>query len=71
MGACTYIDEKRNSRTYQLDLIEQHGCCKELASRLRYARTMAERLLQSKTSSSNRAKSATVQPPPGHQPVAT
>ena len=58
MGACTYIDEKRDSRTYRLALIEEFGCCKELASRLRYARTMVERLIQSKSSSSSQANSA-------------
>ncbi|NXF01110.1 PLK1 kinase, partial [Smithornis capensis] len=55
MAAVTYIDEKRDFRTYKLSLIEEHGCCKELASRLRYARTMVEKLLSSK-SGSGRAK---------------
>lgn len=49
MAAVTYIDEKRDFRTYKLSLIEEHGCCKELASRLRYARTMVEKLLSSKS----------------------
>ena len=62
MGACTYIDEKRDSHTYRLSLIEEFGCCKELASRLRYARTMVERLIQSKSAaSSGRVKSAVSQ----------
>ncbi|KAM6250111.1 serine/threonine-protein kinase PLK1 [Porphyrio hochstetteri] len=51
MAAVTYIDEKRDFRTYKLSLIEEHGCCKELASRLRYARTMVEKLLSSKYAS--------------------
>ncbi|XP_031462701.1 serine/threonine-protein kinase PLK1 [Phasianus colchicus] len=51
MAAVTYIDEKRDFRTYKLSLIEEHGCCKELASRLRYARTMVEKLLGSKSGS--------------------
>ncbi|XP_030339137.1 serine/threonine-protein kinase PLK1 [Strigops habroptila] len=51
MAAVTYIDEKRDFRTYKLSLIEEHGCCKELASRLSYARTMVEKLLTSKSSS--------------------
>ena len=51
MQCVTYIDEKRNFRTFKFDLVEQHGCSKELASRLRYARTMVERLIQSKSSS--------------------
>jgi len=58
MAAVTYIDEKREFRTYRLNLIEKYGCSKDLASRLRYARTMVERLLNSKSASSNRAKSA-------------
>ncbi|XP_042720544.1 serine/threonine-protein kinase PLK1 [Lagopus leucura] len=57
MAAVTYIDEKRDFRTYKLSLIEEHGCCKELASRLRYARTMVEKLLGSKSGSA-RAKSS-------------
>ncbi|OWK50719.1 Serine/threonine-protein kinase PLK1 [Lonchura striata] len=58
MAAVTYIDEKRDFRTYKLSLIEEHGCCRELASRLRYARTMVEKLLSSK-SGSGRMKSST------------
>ncbi|CAL1547050.1 unnamed protein product [Lymnaea stagnalis] len=58
MAAVTYIDEKREFRTYRLNLIEKYGCSKDLASRLRYARTMVERLLNSKSASSNRVKSA-------------
>ncbi|XP_010156222.1 PREDICTED: serine/threonine-protein kinase PLK1, partial [Eurypyga helias] len=45
MAAVSYIDEKRDFHTYKLSLIEEHGCSKELASRLRYARTMVEKLL--------------------------
>ncbi|XP_071976203.1 serine/threonine-protein kinase PLK1 [Engystomops pustulosus] len=44
MAAVSYIDEKREFRTYKLSLIEEFGCSKELASRLRYARTMVEKL---------------------------
>ncbi|NXX40823.1 PLK1 kinase, partial [Tricholaema leucomelas] len=51
MAAVTYIDEKRDFRTYKLSLIEEHGCCKELATRLCYARTMVEKLLASKSGS--------------------
>uniref|UniRef100_A0A8D2PM91 Serine/threonine-protein kinase PLK1 n=1 Tax=Zosterops lateralis melanops TaxID=1220523 RepID=A0A8D2PM91_ZOSLA len=51
MAAVTYIDEKRDFCTYKLSLIEEHGCCRELASRLRYARTMVEKLLSSKSGS--------------------
>lgn len=45
MAAVTYIDEKRDFRTYKLSLLEEFGCCKELASRLRYAKLMVEKLL--------------------------
>ncbi|KAG8433195.1 hypothetical protein GDO86_017471 [Hymenochirus boettgeri] len=48
MAAVSYIDEKREFRTYKLSLIQEFGCCKELASRLRYARTMVEKLQNSK-----------------------
>lgn len=58
MAAVTYIDEKRDFRTYKLSLLEEHGCCRELASRLRYARTMVEKLLSSK-SGSGRMKAST------------
>ena len=51
MQAVTYIDEKRDFRTFKLSLIEKFGCCKELSSRLRYARTMVERLMTSKSGS--------------------
>ncbi|XP_074521600.1 serine/threonine-protein kinase PLK1 [Halichoeres trimaculatus] len=48
MGAVTYIDEKREFRTYKLSLLEEFGCSKELASRIRYAKLMVEKLLDSK-----------------------
>ncbi|XP_072337269.1 serine/threonine-protein kinase PLK1 [Scyliorhinus torazame] len=48
MNAVTYIDEKREFHTFKLSMIEEYGCCKELVSRLRYARTMVERLLTTK-----------------------
>uniref|UniRef100_A0A672IEP9 Serine/threonine-protein kinase PLK n=1 Tax=Salarias fasciatus TaxID=181472 RepID=A0A672IEP9_SALFA len=48
MAAVTYIDEKREFRTYKLSLLEEFGCSKELASRLRYAKLMVEKLLESK-----------------------
>ncbi|KAJ8246087.1 hypothetical protein GJAV_G00263510 [Gymnothorax javanicus] len=50
MAAVTYIDEKREFRTYKMSLIEENGCCKELAGRLRYARTMLDKLLACKSS---------------------
>ncbi|TUV13731.1 Serine/threonine-protein kinase PLK1 [Bagarius yarrelli] len=52
MGAVTYINERRDFCTYKMSLIEEYGCCKELASRLRYARSMVEKLLASKSTTS-------------------
>ncbi|KAL3841606.1 hypothetical protein ACJMK2_019723 [Sinanodonta woodiana] len=51
MQAVTYIDEKREVRTFKLSLIEKYGCSRELFSRLRYAKTMVERLMTSKSGS--------------------
>lgn len=50
MSAVTYIDEKREFRTYRMSLLEEFGCSKELASRVRYAKLMVEKLLDSKVS---------------------
>lgn len=61
MQAATYIDEKKDFRTFKLSLIEKFGCSKELSSRLKYARTMVERLMYSKSgsaASSARVKSS-------------
>lgn len=44
MNAVTYIDERKGFRTFRLPLVEQFGCHKELASRLRYAKTVVEKL---------------------------
>lgn len=59
MAAVTYIDEKKNFRTFPLKNIEQHGCCKEIVCRLQYAKTMVERL-KYKTSAINPVESAPV-----------
>jgi polo-like kinase 1 len=45
MSALSYIDEHKTFTTYKLSLIEKHGCNKELATRLRYAKAMTERLI--------------------------
>lgn len=50
MEAVTYIDVDRNFNTYKLSLIEEHGCSSEILNRLKYAKTMVERL-QSKLNS--------------------
>lgn len=57
MAAVTYINEKRDFRTYRLSLLEEYGCSRELASRLRYARTMVDKLLGSR-SATNRLKAS-------------
>lgn len=44
MGAVSFIDAEQNFRVLKFSLIEQHGCTKELYTRLRYAKTMCERL---------------------------
>lgn len=44
MEAVSYIDENRNFRTYKLSAIEKYGCSREVFIRLRYAKTMVERL---------------------------
>ena len=56
MSAVTYIDENKSMRTYRLPLINKYGCFRELFSRLRYAKTMSERLI-SKLESSRGASS--------------
>jgi len=50
MGAVTYIDEKRDYRTFKFSLIEKYGCTKEVFTRLKYAKTIVERIMQSKSS---------------------
>ena len=49
MNAVTYIDGDREFRTFRLNLIEKYGCSKQLYSRLRYAKTMVERLVSIKS----------------------
>lgn len=56
MQAVTYIDEDKSVRTYTLEGIEKFGCSKELASRLKYARTMAEKLVEKLDSKSSSSK---------------
>ena len=59
MQAVTYIDEQKSVRTYTLEGIEKFGCSQELVSRLRYAKTMAEKLVEKLNT-----KSAVSKPPP-------
>lgn len=44
MGAVSYIDEDKNFTIYTFKLIEKYGCSPFLASRLRYAKGMLEKL---------------------------
>jgi len=48
LGAVTYIDETRKSRTFKFDLIEKHGCGTELGSRINYAFDKVDTMLNSK-----------------------
>ena len=45
MQAVSYIDETKSFRTFRLKYVQKFGCSVELASRLRYAKTMVERLI--------------------------
>lgn len=45
MSAVSYIDENKMFRTYRLPLIQVNGCSNDLYSRLRYAKTMCEKLI--------------------------
>jgi len=51
MGAVTYINPKRNFTTYRFNLLEQYGCQRDLFTRVRYAKSMVERLVLSGSSS--------------------
>lgn len=53
MEAVTYVNEKKEFRTFKLQAIHTSGCSKQLASRLRYAKSMVEKLLVPKSSSKN------------------
>ena len=57
MGAVTYIDEKRDYRTFKLTLIERYGCSKEIFTRLKYAKTIVERIMASKTNGRHKTTS--------------
>ena len=45
MQAVSYIDESKSFRTFRLKYVQKFGCSVELASRLRYTKTMVERLI--------------------------
>ena len=44
MAAITYINEKRNARTFSFKSIEKYGCCRELEKRMNYALDRVEDL---------------------------
>jgi len=48
LGAVTYIDENRKSRTFRFDLMEKFGCSAELGSRISYAYDKVDTMMNSK-----------------------
>uniref|UniRef100_A0A914XNW4 Polo kinase n=1 Tax=Plectus sambesii TaxID=2011161 RepID=A0A914XNW4_9BILA len=60
MSAATYIDQSRQFRTFKFSGMEKYGCSKDVYTRLRYARTMVERLLTQSSSSKPGALSTVV-----------
>lgn len=56
MGAVSYIDEEKNFTVYTFKLIEKHGCSQYIASRLRYAKGMLQRLYADFKESENEQK---------------
>jgi len=57
MGAVTYIDEKRRSRTFRFDLIKEHGCSEDIATRLQYVLEKVESMLTSHKSTTSSTSS--------------
>eukprot|EP00106_Octopus_bimaculoides_P011074 XP_014778516.1 PREDICTED: serine/threonine-protein kinase PLK1-like isoform X1 [Octopus bimaculoides] len=45
MGAVTYIDEKRNCKTYRFLTLKENGITKDLFERLYYAKTIVDRFI--------------------------
>ncbi|CAK8671148.1 serine/threonine-protein kinase PLK1-like [Clavelina lepadiformis] len=58
MGAVTYIDPSKRFLTFRLSQLETHGCIRELAHRLRYARTMLEKLINSRSTTARHKETA-------------
>jgi len=56
MGAVTYIDAQKKFRTFRLNLLAKHGCTRELIHRMRYAKTMLEKLIASRNSTTSKFK---------------
>jgi len=60
MGAVTFIDDARESRTFRLSLVGEFGCGKALWSRLRYAQAMVRQMLNAKSSTESARPPQTV-----------
>lgn len=69
MSAISFIDENKAFHTFRLPLIEQFGCSKELFARMKYAKTMAERLVTKLESMGGAGKSAAMATTPSDAPV--
>jgi len=55
MGAVTYVNDKRDFKTYKFSLIEKYGCSKEVFTRVRYACDIVDRLMHHKLSSNTKS----------------
>jgi len=53
LGAVTYIDKDKKSRTLRFDLIEKYGCSVDLSSRLSYAYEKIETMVKCKSMKKN------------------
>jgi len=53
LGAVTYIDKDKKSRTLRFDLIEKYGCSVDLSSRLSYAYEKIETMVKCKNMKKN------------------
>ncbi|KRZ97327.1 Serine/threonine-protein kinase PLK1 [Trichinella sp. T8] len=62
MEAVTYMDEKRNFNTYLISALVKSGCSEDLLSRLKYARSMVERLILHQASGSSRKTGSSTGP---------
>ena len=57
MQAVTYIDEHKKFRTFKLDMLATFGCKSGLVCRLKYAKTMVERIMQMRSGSAASTRS--------------
>lgn len=55
MQAVTYIDEHKTFRTFKLDLLVKYGSKGGLLCRLKYAKTMVERIMQMRSTAGGRS----------------